>query len=137
MKAEAAFAASFQLGFLAPHESGGEGTGPYESPLSGRFAATSPPLRRGEEPRGLERSAGDYTLHLAGHLPRKGAAAASVSPTTNAADWSSATLHLPSRSLTIHPICSLYVPHKTTLNTMRRSNSRGRTGRNGSQHPPC
>ncbi|SIT59177.1 hypothetical protein BQ8794_70107 [Mesorhizobium prunaredense] len=60
MKAEAAFAASFQLGFLAPTKVGerwlGEaeterGTAPYESPLSGRFAATSPPLRRGEEPR--------------------------------------------------------------------------------------
>ncbi|SJM31429.1 hypothetical protein BQ8482_20044 [Mesorhizobium delmotii] len=44
-----------------PHESGGEvarrsrdgegGTALYESPLSGRFAATSPPLRVGEEPR--------------------------------------------------------------------------------------
>lgn len=53
-------AASVPLGFLAPTKVGerwrGEAetereTAPYESPLSGHFAATSPPLRGGEEPK--------------------------------------------------------------------------------------
>ncbi|TIP29815.1 MAG: hypothetical protein E5X67_04785 [Mesorhizobium sp.] len=57
---------------MARRSRDGEGTAPSESPLSGRFAATSPPASRWARNPGLESSRDSTPLCPAGHLPRKG-----------------------------------------------------------------